>query len=174
MLWQSIADRVKSKDFNARMETVRTGMGPKMTTALLAALNARGFDVQMMEGVDRPPDSPDDIDYRKLPGTDPVLHVYFDEVGMYSSRFSLDYVPRVNVKARWVRAQSDDEIYGETINYGADSSGEKSWSVPADPRFKWPSFDAITQQPELVAAGYDAAVDAVAERIAINVLAASK
>lgn len=171
VLWQAIADRVKSNDFTQRMESTRLGLGPKFTAALVESLKAEGFEASVMEGVERPPKSPENIDYTRRPAGDPILHVYIPELRMYSSRFSLDYIPRVNVSALLMRAQSDDAIYSESLYYGADSRGTASWSIPADPRFKWPSFSALVERPEVVAESYEAAVSAIAHRIAANIRA---
>jgi len=171
MLWQGLADRHKSAAFTESMETTRNSMALALTSELLKELKAQGFEAQVLEGVARPPASPDDIDYPKLPTTQPVLHVYFEEVGMYSSRFSLDYIPRVNVTAYLVRPQSAESIYNETIYYGADARGESHKSIPADARYKWPSFDALIQQPKEVSDAYGAAVTAIASKIALNLRA---
>jgi hypothetical protein len=50
VLWQSIADRIKSSDFNERMETARKDMGPKLTTALIRQLTAQGYEAQTADG----------------------------------------------------------------------------------------------------------------------------
>ncbi|WP_296924790.1 hypothetical protein [Polaromonas sp.] len=173
VLWQSLADRQKSKVFTESMEATRNSMALALSAALLKELKARGFDAQMLEGVARPPASPDDIDYTKLPTAHPVLHVYFEAVGMYSSRFSLDYIPRVNVTANLVRAGEKKYLYSDTIYYGADSRGETPTSIPADPRYKWASFDALTGQPKDVSDAYTAAVAAIASKIASNLRPAS-
>ncbi len=173
ILWQSIADRNKSTAFTESMEATRNSMALAMTDELLKDLKARGFDTQLLEGVARLSASPDDIDYPKLPTTQPVLHVYFEEVGMYSSRFSLDYIPRVNVTAYLVRPQSEESIYNETIYYGADARGDSPKSIPADARYKWPSFDALIKQPKEVTDAYGAAVTAIASKIAVNIRAAA-
>jgi len=171
VLWQSIADRVKGAEFNERMEAVRTGMGPKMTAALVAQLNAQGYQAQALEGVSRPAASPDNVDYGLLPTSEPVLHVYFNEVGMYSARFSTDYVPRVNLSAYLMTAKDGDTVYSETIYYGADASGDSSGSVPANARDRWGSFGELVAQPQAVARSYDEAVTALAGRIAKNIRA---
>jgi hypothetical protein len=57
VLWQSLADRIKSSDFDKRMEAVRKDMGPKLTAALVRELTAQGYDVQALEGVVRPAES---------------------------------------------------------------------------------------------------------------------
>lgn len=173
VLWQGIADRSKSTAFTESMEATRSSMAVAMTAELIKELKARGFDARILEGVARSAASPDDIDYPKLPTTQPVLHVYFEEVGMYSSRFSLDYIPRVNVTAYLVRPQSEEAIYQQTIYYGADARGDSLKSIPADARYKWPSFDALIQQPKEVSDAYSAAVTAIASKIAVNMRTAS-
>lgn len=171
VLWQAIADRSKSAAFTQSMETTRNTMARDLTTALLKDLNGSGFDAQLLQGVERPAASPDDIDYPKLPSANPVLHVYFEEVGMYSSRFSLDYIPRVNVTAYLVRPKNEESIYSETIYYGADAGSKVSRSIPGDPKYKWPSFDALIQQPKEVSDAYGAAVTAISSKIAVNLRA---
>lgn len=169
VLWQSIADRIKSSDFNERMEAVRKDMGPKMTAALVRQLSAQGYDAQVLEGVPRPASSPESIDYSKLPATDHVLHMYFNEVGMHSARFSMDYVPRVNLSAYLIGPEEQGTIYDETIYYGADSSGNASWSVPANPTHHWSSFGELVAKPQEVARSYDEAIEALAAKIAQNI-----
>ena len=168
VLWQGLADRIKSNAFTESMEATRNSMALELTTALLKELNESGFDAQLLEGVARPASSPDDIDYVTLPTALPVLHVYFDEVGMYSSRFSLDYIPRVNVTAYLVRPRDEESLYSETISYGADAGSKASRSIASDLRYKWPSFDALIQQPKEVSDAYGAAVAAIASKIAVN------
>jgi len=171
VLWQSIADRVKGSEFNERMESARKDMGPKLTAALVRQLNAEGYQAQALEGVVRPAASPDNLDYGKLPTSEPVLHVYFNEVGMYSARFSTDYVPRVNLSAYLMDSKDGDTVYSETIYYGADASGDTSGSVPANARDRWASFGELVAHPQDVARSYDDAVTALATRIARNIRA---
>ena len=173
VLWQGIANRNKSTALTDSMEATRNTMASALTNALLKELNGSGFDAQLLEGVQRPPASPDDIDYPKLPTVLPVLHVYFEEVGMYSSRFSLDYIPRVNVTAYLVRPRNEESLFSETIYYGADAGNKASRSIPSDPQYKWPSFDALIQQPKEVSDAYGAAVAAIASKIAVNLRAIS-
>ncbi|MBB3180453.1 hypothetical protein FHW64_004887 [Variovorax sp. Sphag1AA] len=174
VLWQSLADRIKSNIFNEQMESTRLSLGPAFTRALVEALEAQGFQASVLEGVERPPASPDDIDYARIPGADPVLHVYIFELGMHSARFSLDYVPRVNLSASLLWPKSGDLIYGDSIYYGADAKGNSPTSVPGDPRFKWSSFGALTDDPKAVAQSYEVAVDVLAKHIAAQIHEATK
>jgi hypothetical protein len=170
VLWQSIADRIKSSDFNERMETARKDMGPKLTTALIRQLTAQGYEAQTADGTAGRPRGIN-VDESKLPPTDAVLRISLNEVGMYSARFSKDYVPRVNLSAYLVRGQTEDSLYSETLYYGADASGEASWSVPSHPDHHWSSFNELFDRPQEVAQSYDYAVDALAAKIARNIRA---
>jgi len=171
VLWQSVADRIKSSDFNDRMEATRKDMGPKLTAALVRQLAAQGFEAKVVEGASsRSAESA--IDESKLPPTDAVLRIYLNEVGMFSARFSKDYVPRVNLSAYLVRGETEDSLYSETLYYGADATSEKaSWSVPANPEHRWSSFSELVERPQEVVQSYDHAVDALATRIAQNIRA---
>jgi hypothetical protein len=170
VLWQSIADRIKSSDFNERMETARKDMGRKLTAALVRQLIAQGYEAQAADGTAGQPVG-SSVDESKLPPTDAVLRISLNEVGMYSARFSKDYVPRVNLSAYLVRGQTEDSLYSETLYYGADASGEASWSVPAHPDHHWSSFNEMFDHPQEVAQSYDHAVDALAAKIARNIRA---
>ena len=156
VLWQAIADRVKSNDSTDLMDVTRKDMAPRMTAALVRRLNEQGYDARVLEGVDRPVKSPDSVDYARIPGGDPVLHVYFNEVGMYSSRFSRDDVPRVNVGVEFLRPRDEESLYSESIYDGADADASKaaSWSVPADGRLKWTSSDELVQKSGEVTQSY--------------------
>jgi len=69
VFWQSVADRIKSSDFNERMETTRKDMGPKLTEALVQQLALRGYEAQAILGA--PGSSAESaIDESKLPSTD--------------------------------------------------------------------------------------------------------
>jgi hypothetical protein len=144
-------------------------MGPKMTAALLRQLRAQDYEAQVLEGVPRPASSPESIDYSQLPATDHVLHMHFNEVGMDSARFSMDYVPRVNLSAYLIGPGEQETVYDETIYYGADSSGNASWSVPANPTHRWSSFGELVAKPQEVARSYDEAVEALVAKIAQNI-----
>ncbi len=172
LLWQGLANRHQSNVFTEKMEATRKSMAQALTTALITQLKSDGFDAQVLDGVDRPASSPEDIDYTKLPTSHPVMHVYFDEVGMYSSRLSIDYVPRVNVTAYLFRPKNEESIYSGTIYYGADAGKDSLTSIAVDARHKWRSFEDLVQQPENVAAAYATAIDSIAARIAGNVKAA--
>lgn len=172
ILWQSLADRIKSSAFTEHMEETRKRMGDKLAAALVRHLQAEGFEARLAPAAPGQPMEPA-TDESALPPTDALLRIYLSEVGMSSARFSMDYVPRLNLSASLTRGGSEDSIYSETLYYGADADahGKASWSVPADPAHRWPSFSALLERSDEVVQSYDAAVDALAKRIAQNIRA---
>ncbi|MDL9998620.1 hypothetical protein QTI24_08420 [Variovorax sp. J22P240] len=167
LIVSSIDNRWKSARFDEKLASVRKAMGEKMTAALLKELAAQGFEVTLLENVHRPADDPDAIDYKRLPTREPVLHVTFDEVGMYAGRLSIDYQPKVNVSAQlWARPGDKAWLVSETFFFGADSSGDDDWSAPADPKYRYPDFDTLMSKSDEVAESYDVAIQALAKRVA--------
>lgn len=167
LIVSAIDNSRKSALFDEKLASTRNEMGEKMTAALLKELAAHGFEVTLFENVQRPVDDPDAIDYKRLPTREPVLHVAFTEVGMYAGRLSIDYQPKVNVSAQlWARPDDKAWTVSEQFFYGADSSGDNDWSAPADPKYRYPDFDTLMSKSDEVAESYDAAIQALAKRVA--------
>ncbi|MCW7540028.1 hypothetical protein OOT46_19510 [Aquabacterium sp. A7-Y] len=162
---QALDTSYKSRTFNQKMEEYRLSSGKKMTSALIEELARQGFDVELIDGPKGPPDDPDNVDYTKLPTRNPVLHVRFDAMGMYSSQTSLYYLPQLNVSAWLVMPGSESYPFEEGFYYGADSRGEKYWSLPSDDKYRYGTFETLVNSPDSVAEGYDAGIRAVAKRI---------
>jgi hypothetical protein len=165
---QSIDNRRKSEAFDRKMEDTRRQMGAKLQAALLDALKADGFDPFVLESVKRSATDPDNVDFKSIAAQAPVLQVAFYGVGMYSPRTSLDYEPRVNAWAILkARPDATDVLTEDYVYYGADSGGKTNdWSIPADPKYRYPSFDALIERADEVTEAYDVAVRAIAQRIA--------
>lgn len=155
-----------TKDFNLKMEETRLGMGKKMNAALMEEFANEGYKVEFIEGPKGPPDDPETVEYGQL-GTDgPILHLWFETVGMYSGKTSLDYTPRVNVTVYLVHPKDEEYLYSETLYYGADSRGEDYWSIPADPKYKYRSAAALLEKSSEVAEIYDEAITKIAQHLA--------
>jgi len=165
-LASTAANRNKSAEFNQKMESTRLMLGSKLTSAIQEELQSAGFEVTVLNNVERHKDDPEDIDYAKLPTRNAVLHVWFSDVSMYSSRMSSVYLPRMNVSTHLLpRPESEDAVYSETLYYGADSRGDKYWSIPSDPKYSYPSFNEMIDRADDVAQGYEAGLQAIAKRL---------
>jgi hypothetical protein len=163
-LWQSIADRIKSSDFNERMETARKDMGPKLTTALIRQLTRTRLSKRRrrtVTAVAAEGDHPTIDDQQAAPNRCGAATSTLDEVGMYSARFSKDYVPRVNREGLPGARADEDELYSETHLLRRRCERRiRRGACPQILDHHWSSFDELIDSPQEVAQSYDYAVDA--------------
>jgi hypothetical protein len=134
----------KAKLFNDKVNAQPTTLGADFTAEVVAALRNYGFTVQILDGIKRPPDDPDNIDYDKVStDADAILHLWISEAGLYSSHMSRDYIPRVNASGKLFVKGREDDVYDEEIDYGVDAKKGKDWAILPDAKFAYRSFDAV-------------------------------
>lgn len=134
----------KARIFNEKLHSPEIRLGDDITEQAVTALRACGFSVEILQDLKRRPNEPDNVDYEKITtDADAILHLWIDEVGVYSSHMSTDYIPRVNAGGKlWVKGQ-DDSIYDEVIYYGVDAKKGKAWAIVPDAKYAYPTFDAV-------------------------------
>jgi hypothetical protein len=136
--------RHKAKLFNEKLRSEPTSLAADFTNAVAQSLRAQGFDVEIMADVKRISGDPDNVDYDKLTTrSDAILHLWLSEAGLYSSRTSLDYIPRVNGSGKLFVKGQDDNVWNNDLYYGVDAKKGKEWAILPDPKFVYPSFDAV-------------------------------
>jgi len=135
----------KAKIFNDSMHSSHSVLGDEFTRQVAAELRGYGYSVEILEGIRRPLDNPDDVDYDKITtDADAILHLWIEEVGVYSSHMSAQYIPRVNLCGNlWAKGQ-EDSLYHETLYYGVDAKAGKKWAIVPDPKYAYPNFEAVT------------------------------
>jgi len=163
-LAQSSYNRDKSKEFAQKLGGEQAIMGEKMTQALVEELRKQGYETELIQRVDENPKDPEDFDYAKLQADGAIVHLWYDEVGMYSSTFRSDYLPRVNVVVRLFYPRDEEYIYDERLYYGADAKAGKNWGILSDPKYRFNSFDALVNNADTVIESLDVGVRAIAER----------
>jgi hypothetical protein len=165
--WVNKADsRSKGKIFNDSLNSHPENLGSELTEKVAAALRGRGFTVEIMDGLPRPADDPDNVDYDKVSSdADAILHLWISEVGLYSSHTSLDYIPRVNAGAKLFVKGADDNIYNEDIYYGVDARKGKEWAIVPDAKFAYRSFDLVMTNIDDVRSAFSTGVLEISERM---------
>ena len=147
--------RHKAKLFNDQMKAQPPPLDSTLTEAVATALRGYGFTVEILDDVKRPPGDPDNIDYDNVSThSDAILHLRIDEVGLYSSHTSTDYLPRVNISAKLFVKGLDDDVYEQDLCYGVDARKGKEWAIVADPKFAYPSFEAVMTDMDAVRAAF--------------------
>jgi hypothetical protein len=158
--------RHKAKLFNDKLKSPPLPLGSELTENVAAALRSDGFAVEILNDVKRPPKEPDDVDYDGIStNADAILHLKIDEVGLYSSHTSADYIPRVNVSAKLFVKGQDDNLYDEDLYYGVDAKKDKSWAIMPDARFAYPSFEAVMTGTDDVRAAFETGAREIGSRI---------
>jgi hypothetical protein len=167
--------RSKAKIFNDRMHSPHSGLGDEFTQEVAAELRARGFTVEILQGIQRPPDDPDNVDYNKITtDADAILHLWIEEVGVYSSPMSAQYIPRVNMGGKlWAKGQ-EDSLYNETLYYGVDARAGKKWAIVPDPKYAYPSFDAVMAHIDEVQTALGAGASEISKKMTEQISSAAK
>lgn len=158
--------RSKAKGFNNAAKPDGSTLGTDLTNEVAAALRADGFVVEILQDVKRPEDEPDNIDYNTIStNADAILHLTISEVGLFSSSFSRNYVPRVNASGKLFVKGREDDIYQEDIYYGADAKKGKEWAILPDPKYAYPSIDAVMSNVQEIRAAFAVGIAEISRRM---------
>jgi hypothetical protein len=166
----------KSFRFNQVVEPGKLALAASITEAVTQQLRERGFEVEVLQDVKRPADNPDNIDDDYVAShvdADAVLHIWIDEVGMYSGQLSDKYVPRINIRGKLWTKSREDSLYSDEVDYGVDARKGKSWAIFADERYRWSSFDELMSNMEDVRAAYKTGTRLAAIKMADQVAASA-
>jgi hypothetical protein len=160
----------KQNVFSEQIIAQNLPMGKNLTAYLAQALEKEGFQVVLLDNVPRPADDPEAVDIKHIDtDADAILHVYFDEVGLLSSSFSPDYLPLVNIKAELYSMKIKDDLYDETLCYGVDAKAGETWSIAADPKIAYSSFDNVMKRIPEIAAVFATGTQAIGERLVTEI-----
>ena len=94
-------------------------------------------------------------------------------MGLYSSRLSRNYIPRVNAASELFVKGRDGNIYNEEIDYGVDAKRGKEWAILPDAKFAYPSFDAVMSSIDEVRSAFATGVVEISKRMSEQMSAAA-
>lgn len=162
----SSSNKSKQQVFSAQFLALKPTLGKQLMDSVSRELEKEGYQVVVLEDVPRPPKDPEKIDLDKIKAdADAILHVYFDEIGLYSTNLSPDYLPRINVRAALQATKIDDELYGEKLCWGIDAQMGEGWAIQADRKIAYNSFDIVMAQLPDIANHFEEATQALAKRM---------
>ncbi len=165
----------KARLFNARFQSMQPKLAQTLTDTVATSLKQMGYSVEILDGINRPADSPDNIDYEKVVSTaDAILHVTISEVSLVSPRSSNNYLPRFNASGVLFVKGREDYLYEGAIHYGIDARKGQAWAIEADPAFAYPTFEAVTGSLEDIRKRFSESAVLLARRIAEQTHAAAK
>jgi hypothetical protein len=165
----------KAKLFNAKLNSQPIALGDDFTEEVVTALRGYGFTVEILQGVTRPADDPDNIEYDKVAtDADAILHLWISEVGLYSSHMSRDYIPRVNASGKLFVKGRDDNEYDEDVYYGVDAKKDKEWAIVPDTKFAYPSFEAVMSSIDEVRSAFAIGALEISKRMSEQIYKSAK
>ncbi len=165
-----VDSKEKAKVFNEKLNAQGSNLGSELTQLVVDELRKQGYSVKVLDNVTRPGDYPDNIDYKNVDyGTDALLHVAFKEVGLYSSRTSVNYLPRVVIKGIFFVKGQKNNFYHQDIYYGADAKKGAYWSVVADESIFYPSFDNVIAKIDDVRATFGIGTALIGKKITMQI-----
>ncbi len=156
-----------SKQFVEAMRQRKTSLSEPMLAAVTQSLKDDGIEVTV--AVDQKPKlaadgkSDDYSDVRVE--ADAILSVWFGVVGYMSSPYSTHYEPWVLVKARLLDAKTKRDIYFKTFCVGYKMKIENVVPLPADPKYRYGSFDDLMVHTSDAVAGLVDCEEIAAKRI---------
>jgi len=144
-LIQGDANASHSKDFVAKLKQQKVSLSEPLLEVVTQALKNDGYEVTVVR--DQKPklaaDGKSD-DYSNVHvDADAILSVWFGVAGYMSSPYSTHYEPWVAVNARLLDAKTKRDIYRKTFCIGYKAKVENAVFLPADPKYRYKSFDDI-------------------------------
>jgi len=167
--------RAKQQVLSEKISIQDKRLGAALSSYLLDTLQASGYEVVLLTGVPRPSNDPENIDFQAInTDADAVLHVYFDEVGLFSEAFSAAYSPRLNIRATLHSVKGDEDIYDETLCYGVDSRPRKNCAIASDPSASYASFEEMVAKTSQISDVFALGTIAIGKRFAAHINATLK
>lgn len=167
--------KAKAKVFTEKLSAPDFQIDRDLTEAVAGALKAKGYEVTVLQNLQRLPGSPDYFDYSKLThGSDATAHVYFSDVGLESPRGRTEFFQRLNISGMVYVPVNKSYPYETTIHYGIDARDGKDWAIAADAQHVYPNFEFVVNNLGTVRANFKTGIQLVAARIAEQIHAAIK
>jgi hypothetical protein len=106
----------------------------------------------------------------------PYCKYGFRRSASISGQLSLNYIPRVNAAGKLFVKGKDDNLYvydGE-IDYAVDARKGKDWAIVPDPRFEYPSFDAVMTNIDDVRSAFATGILEISKRMSEQIYNSAK
>lgn len=166
-LANTILDKDKSATFDARHAGFRVEAGNRFAEHMRRELAELGFAVRLVGPVET---LPRQRSAAAGQAPDAVLELRIDTLAMYSRRLDANYLPTLDTSAWLAEVGAREEgLFSNSYIYGAYADRDGNGYITADPKFAFPSFDALLQNPELVEQSFDEGLRKTAQQIARDI-----
>jgi hypothetical protein len=126
-------------------------MSEEAASALQMAFKEAGHPLMPLLEAKYNPEDPSELDYKATKSnTDLILVATISEVGLASTRFSTQFVPKLTMTFELVSKKTEDSDYSEKIQYGGGAKKLTEDEIPSDPKFSFGSYGEAMENPDLV------------------------
>jgi hypothetical protein len=174
--WVNKADSAnKELVLNERLQHPPLDLAKDLTEAVADDLRGHGLEVIVLQDLQRTAGEPDSVDYDKITtDADVILHLWIQEVGLYSSHTSAYYIPRFNASGTVFVKGRDDTLYSQDVYYGVDAKKGKSWAIAPDPKFAYRYFDDVLDRFDEVRSAFETGAHEVGKKMSCQIYEAVK
>lgn len=163
----SVMDKSKSEEFDTMHADYRRQIGEKLTGALQRGLLAQGFKVRLASPNEVARNRDNELDFGKFAGHEVVLDVFIDDFSMYSGRTSANYLPLINTTVVLAKPGGSrrERLLDGWYSYGAQADYTGDGYIQSSPRFRFPDFPSLMNQPALVVQAFDEGIDLIVKNL---------
>jgi hypothetical protein len=154
----------KTNEFSKQVKSRGFDLTAEFKAALTAELEKAGYRVQLL----KLPRAKAEF-LPKYDGVPAGAHAILDtviEAGYYCAASNSDYIPTIRSQVRLVKPNGKQLLYQEAVSYGYEQGAKEAISIPAEKKYFFQDFNAISAKVDLALEGMRAGIPLVAKQIA--------
>ena len=169
-VWTAVAHRndtqMKENTINSATNIGESKLGDILTEKVVSNLRAAGFQVEVLQSVERPKDYPDNVDILAVPTTaDAVMQLAVTYVGIHSGAMATAFNPQIAGYALLYPKGSKRPLFDGEVQFGTALSEGKPNEIKAEPKFAYKDISTIYSNASELKGFYASGTDLVATRL---------
>ncbi|HZZ19498.1 MAG TPA: hypothetical protein VFE25_09020 [Opitutaceae bacterium] len=153
-LVQGLTNAEHSKTFVAKLVSMKVTLKGPLQDSIVSALQKDGYQVSVdttQYPVKTADGKSDDFSNVNV-DSDAIMAVWITHEGYMSSATTTHYQPWVVIRVRLIDARTKKDLYFKTFMVGYEMHIDNAVKIPADPKYRFSSFDDLmARMPEAVA-----------------------
>ncbi len=154
----------KTTEFSNALRARGFDLSAEFRSALIAELERGGYSVQLQK-VPRSKVAFLPKYDRVPPGSQAILDTTVS-AGYYCAASNSEYIPTVRSSVRMVKPDGKQILYQEQLTYGYEAGGQSAIAFPAEEKYFFDDFDAISAKLDLALEGLRTGIPLIAKQIA--------
>ena len=156
----------KTTEFSKQVKSRGFDLPAEFKAALIAELEKAGYSVQVLKLARTKAEFLPKYDGVPA-GTQAILDTVV-EAGYYCAASNSEYIPTLRSSVRLLTPDGKQLLYQDAISYGYEQGAKEAISIPAEQKYFFEDFDAISAKVDLALEGMRAGIPMVARQIAAD------